>query len=62
MRSYKWKPFPWQLNLFKGSKNLYFLENEAEEFGSDLIDAGDSGNEVLERWESDEVEADYIIL
>ena len=51
-----------QSNLFKESKNLYFLENEAEGFDSDVIDAGDSDNEVSEHQESNEDEVDHVIL
>jgi hypothetical protein len=50
------------------SKNLYFLENEAGEFNSDIMDAGDSDDEVSERWDTDEDEdededkADHMML
>jgi hypothetical protein len=50
------------------SKNLYFLENEAGEFDSDIMDTGDSDDEVSERWDTDEDEdededkADQIML
>jgi hypothetical protein len=44
------------------SKNLYFLENEAREFDSDAIDARDSDDEVSEHWDTDEDEADHIML
>jgi hypothetical protein len=43
-------------------KNLYFLENEAGEFNSDVVDAGDSDDEVSERWDTDEDETDHMIL
>src|SRR5580700_2753890 len=38
------------------SKNLYFLEDEAGGFDSDIIDTGDSDDEVSERWDTDEDE------
>ena len=36
------------------SKNLYFLENEAGDFDSDIVDTRDSDDEVLEHWDTDE--------
>jgi hypothetical protein len=47
------------LNL---QKNLYFLENEARELNSDVGVAKDSVDEVSERWNADEDEADHMML